>query len=328
MTGGGNSLKYALISDIHGNYPALKAVMDDANTRGTNQFLFLGDYVAELPYPNECVNLIRSLSNAAIIRGNKEDYLTNLAKEDQSTWVSEQFAPMYWNVNELTDDNLNYLIGLPSEAYIEDKHGYLLYLQHSCPSLLGRNPWLAAFHSSTYPAGADGIPMYHDEYLKFSRNELKSYPAIHKQLFEKPKRISIFGHNHIQWHMSANNSLLINPGSCGLPCDGNPHAAYSILTTSPEGFHVAEYRVDYDIPGTIDTLFASTLFQKAEIWSRIACHEIMDGKDYISPFLSYVQNNYWHDKPFPADNAAWRSAAGTFNLIRQEVPLLRRGNEL
>lgn len=308
-------MKYALISDIHGNFPALKAVINDANAHGVDRLLFLGDYVEDLPFPNECVNMIRSLSNATIIRGNKEDYLTNLAKENRDTWVSEQFAPMYWNVNELIEDNFNYLIGLPAEAHIEDDNGYTIYLRHSCPLLFGKNPRIDVFHSSTYPTCAVGLPMQHDDYLKYSHGELKRYPSIYNQLFEKQKRISAFGHNHVQWHMNANNSLLVNPGSCGVPCDRNPRATYSILTTSPDGFQVEECRVDYDIPATIDALFASTLFQKAEIWSRVFRYELTDGRDYISEFLHYVQDNYWRDKPFPADNTAWRAAADTFDLI-------------
>ena len=42
-------MKYALISDIHGNLPALQATMADAKRRGVDCFVFLGDYIGELP---------------------------------------------------------------------------------------------------------------------------------------------------------------------------------------------------------------------------------------------------------------------------------------
>lgn len=262
-------MKYALISDIHGNYPALKAVVEDARAQNADHFLFLGDYVEDLPYPNECVDFIRSLSNATIIRGNKEDYLYNLSKENRQDWIHEQYAPLYWNVKELTEENLSYLINLPAKAQISDDSGYSILLNHSCPSLFGYNPRIDAFHSSTYPTHDDGKPLSHQEHLKFSRKELQRFPMISKELFKKQNTINVFGHNHMQWHMQQKNSLLVNPGSCGVPCDHNPKASYTILVVSRNGVEVLERRVLYDINRTIQELFASSLFKEAEIWCRI-----------------------------------------------------------
>jgi len=43
---------YAVISDIHGNYPAMKAVITDAKAREANAFLLLGDYIRDFPFAN------------------------------------------------------------------------------------------------------------------------------------------------------------------------------------------------------------------------------------------------------------------------------------
>lgn len=53
-------MKYALISDIHGNLPALKAVINDARENKVDHFIFLGDYCIGLGYPNEVVDCIRT----------------------------------------------------------------------------------------------------------------------------------------------------------------------------------------------------------------------------------------------------------------------------
>ena len=55
-------MKTAIISDIHGNYPALRSVLDDARTHGAEQFVFVGDYIFDLPYPNEVTHLLPSLT--------------------------------------------------------------------------------------------------------------------------------------------------------------------------------------------------------------------------------------------------------------------------
>jgi len=55
-------MKYALISDIHGNIDALKAVLADAKRNNVQHYIFLGDYCIGLAYPNEVLNCIRAIS--------------------------------------------------------------------------------------------------------------------------------------------------------------------------------------------------------------------------------------------------------------------------
>ena len=75
---GDKTMKFAIISDIHGNYPALKAVLEDAKLKGAERFLFAGDYCLSGPWPNECMAEIRAIEDKYIIRGNEEKYLENL----------------------------------------------------------------------------------------------------------------------------------------------------------------------------------------------------------------------------------------------------------
>lgn len=60
-------MKYAIISDIHGNMPALKLVLEDARKQGADAFLFAGDYCVSAPWFNEVVACMRSLTNARFI---------------------------------------------------------------------------------------------------------------------------------------------------------------------------------------------------------------------------------------------------------------------
>ena len=52
--------RFAVISDIHGNLPALNAVLDDAKKRGINEFIFAGDYCLSGPFPDECIATLMS----------------------------------------------------------------------------------------------------------------------------------------------------------------------------------------------------------------------------------------------------------------------------
>ena len=70
-------MNIAVLSDIHGNYVALQAVIDYAINQGADTFVFLGDYVGELAYPQKTMEMLYSLREkykCFFIRGNKEDY--------------------------------------------------------------------------------------------------------------------------------------------------------------------------------------------------------------------------------------------------------------
>ena len=69
-------MKYAVLSDIHGNATALKAVLEDVKNKGIVDFIIAGDYCLSGPYPDECISIIRNLKYANIIRGNEEQSLT------------------------------------------------------------------------------------------------------------------------------------------------------------------------------------------------------------------------------------------------------------
>ena len=74
-------MKYAVISDVHGNMDALEAVLADARKQGAEGYLFAGDYCLSLPYPEEVINTIRKIENAVIIRGNEEQYIERMRGE-------------------------------------------------------------------------------------------------------------------------------------------------------------------------------------------------------------------------------------------------------
>ena len=67
-------VKVAIISDIHGNSIALKEVLKDARENGVNEYIFSGDLVNDLPFGNETLEIVKSISKD-VLKGNKEQYL-------------------------------------------------------------------------------------------------------------------------------------------------------------------------------------------------------------------------------------------------------------
>ena len=310
-------MKYALIADIHGNLPALEAVMADANRQSVDHFIFLGDYIEDLPWPNEVTELIRSMKNATVIRGNKEDYLENLRHEDRGSWVSEQFAPIYWNCQELTLSNYDYLTTLPGNAVIVAPNGEKIYLSHSS-TIFFRNPRIEPMHSSHYLRKMLESPLSQAEYLEYARQAVSNRPDAMSEITQCPKGIHAFGHNHLQWHMENDGVFHINPGSCGLPLGFSSDAPYTILEPTANTWNITECHVDYDVEATIDKLEKSTLYEQAEIWSRVMIHQLRDGRDYISFFLHHamaVAKKYDEYAVYPVSNEVWHEAAKSFEMI-------------
>jgi len=302
---GGISLTYALLSDIHGNLPALQAVVDDATAQGADRLLLLGDYYGDvpwLPWPNETVGVIRSLDNAVAIRGNKEAALAALFDQNQSGWTYEQFAPLYWNYRALTPDNLNWLTALPETAQIENIH-----VEHRM-KLFFRKPIIEAFHSHKFPEHGDGTPFSHTEYLAHARKALHENAAAMSEIAAMPGGVYAFGHNHLQFHTQIGDKLFVNPGSCGSPMDRDARAPYTLLERTKDGWAVDERRVEYDVEAVIA---AAEACAQSGVWRKIAVSSLRYAKESLNPLFVLIEKTAearGYDKR-PVGNEIWREAA-------------------
>lgn len=304
-------MKYAIISDIHGNMPALQAVIDDANNNLVDEYIFTGDYYGDLPYPNEVVNTIRGIKKSHVIRGNKEGYLLDLLNSEQSEWLHEQLAPIYWNYRELDNDNLKYLISLPEDIKIVTPVGnHTIHLFHAS-SYLFKSSNMRLLSSSKYAEKMNQKGFSHDEYLSYVSNILSSDDKITGILDGFDTDVHIFGHSHIQWHTVINNKVIINPGSCGLPLDFDNRAAYTILEVDGSTIGIQEKRIPYNIDDTIHYAMNSGLNNNARIWCRIVFDELLSAKDEITFFFRHVEATAVsrNDNERPYSSATWNAAA-------------------
>lgn len=89
-------MRYAVISDVHGNMDALEAVLADARKQGAEGYLFAGDYCLSLPYPEEVIDRIRKIENAVLIRGNEEQYIERMRGEREECWAGGQMHISCW----------------------------------------------------------------------------------------------------------------------------------------------------------------------------------------------------------------------------------------
>lgn len=282
-------MKYAVISDIHGNAIALSAVLKDAEEQGADAAIFVGDYAISLPFPNEIAEILRGMGNTHIVRGNEESYLRALERQDPSSWKDAQLQAVYWCYNTLTAENRRYLTSLPKLLRFSDG-GTPITVTHSSEDLLG-DVERAEFSSAKTATRYLNRPFTHERLLRDIRTYLDGSPAFHEKRGALSDGVYIFGHTHVQWHAQFGNTFFINPGSCGLALDcADAGAPYVLLTVASGKIAVDERRVPYDVELTIRALHSSELGRQAAVWSKITESQLRTCREHAHFFLKHAEH--------------------------------------
>ena len=274
-------MKYAIISDVHGNLPALKLVLDDAQKNGADGFLLAGDYCISAPWANEAVSCLRLLPNARFICGNEEHYLHIPDGNDG------QFAVSRWAANSLQPEHTAWLDALPERLDWECE-GVQLHMAHSSERFIGD----AEFRDFR----ADLIPLRYPGKVsaKIIRNDIRASLTgnedFQQRLSALPKGVYIFGHTHCQWHARFGDHLFINPGSCGNPLDcGDFGAPYTLLTIENGACTVEERRVPYDVEELIESVKRTEQYKAARVWSEVIFAEWRSRRERVTYFLIHME---------------------------------------
>ena len=195
----------ALLYDVHGNLPALEVVLEDARQAGADRFLLGGDYALFGPFPRETVAWLREL-DAVWIRGNGERWTATPAGAPDDEVVQSAITASREALGESLVGDLAAL----GETAVD---GGTLYCHASPRSDV----------ESFLPQPAD--------------DESELLAGV------EANRI-VFGHTHLPFACAnAEGFELVNPGSVGLPFDGDTRAAYAIVGDDGE---IEHRRVPYD----------------------------------------------------------------------------------
>ncbi len=201
---------YAIISDVHANFEALHAVLDNLEKESFDALLFLGDSVGYGPDPNECIDLLRAHTNI-VLAGNHDWAVIGLTETGYFNPYAK--AAIEWTIGVLTDKNKNFLKNLRLTETLEDDG---IYLVHSTP----KEPEQWHYLSHEYDARINFN--YFEEKLCFVGHS--HIPFI---VEKTPSGKIRFLYDYVE--IEDKNRYIINAGSVGQPRDGNPDAAYVLL---------------------------------------------------------------------------------------------------
>jgi len=223
-------MRFLVLSDMHGNWAALEAVLSAYPPGSYDRVLVLGDLVGYGARPNEVVDAVRGLPNGTlVIRGNHDKVASGIESDDGFNPAARLAA--LWTSQTLAAEQLEYVRQLP-QGPAEAGEGIIV---------------------------CHGTPHDEDAYVLSMEEALQCFVGTEA-------RVILFGHTHVscafsmdqeqiemRWGMSdgdevtldPDNRYLINPGSVGQPRDGDPRA--SCLTLDTERQLATWHRLDYPI---------------------------------------------------------------------------------
>ena len=283
--------KIAVISDIHGNLPALNAVLEDSESRGISEFAFAGDYCLSGPFPDECVAALMSPEHTHIVRGNEEKYLENLVGKDQSGWTDGQMQVTYWAFRKLSQEHLRFLAALPRTLGFR-VNGVNIRLSHESSTWIGDCEF-RLIGPDVLAKRYEGTDVTPEQYRRDVRRLFRDDPGFQDALRTLEEGVYLFGHSHVQWNWQdrGRNIFLVNPGSCGLPLDFiHGSVPYSVLSVSESGaVSIEEVRVPFDKQRYSGILRNSEQFREANVWTKVITKEWLKTREHMSFFLEFVE---------------------------------------
>lgn len=221
-------MKLLIISDIHGNIEALRAVEKAAGA--VDKILFLGDVLDYGPRPKECIQWLKE-REGIFLNGNHDHAVVNhtdcrcgAAFKEYSVLTREYM----WKI--LEDSDYEFFRELfPCRA--ENIDGIEIFAAHASPS---------------------------DPFYKYLRPDSET-SVLEDEVRDLDVKMVFLGHTHFPMNKTALGVSIINPGSVGQPRDGIPQAAYAVWNDGDVSLH----RVEYDFEKTCAGLRESPLPQHA-----------------------------------------------------------------
>jgi len=220
-------LRYAILSDIHGNIWALDAVIKDAEKRNVDTYINLGDILYGPLELSATWELCKHLG-ALTISGNQDREIVEARQHVEKTTQMQRVLA------KTTPEILNALEGLPATRIVDNQ----IFVCHGTPGNDAK--YLLEDISS-------GIP------------RIKTSDEISNETASIPQKIILCGHSHLPNIVTLDSGqIIINPGSVGLPAYEDdapvlhrmetyaPHASYAILETDAEAMKAEFFRIGYN----------------------------------------------------------------------------------
>lgn len=289
--------RIAVLADIHGNLPALEAVVADVARQAVDEVVVAGDLVGRGPQGSAVVRRVAGLGWASV-RGNHEDYLLDIrAGRVPSGWGGDPaWAGARWMAQELGDDDAAFIAALPLQRVAATAAA--VRIVHGTPA-----------------SNREGIGPWTDD------------ATLARILAGVAEPVLVCAHTHRPLVRALGPRLVVNSGSVGLPFNGDVRAQYVVLSDDGpagrdgSGWRAEHRSVDYD-RGALRRVYRESGFLEAGgVTSALLAIELETARSVLVPYLAYVEDrgeapgwpSVW---AFLAD-AGWLDAAAAAGIRRE-----------
>lgn len=272
--------KLAIIADIHGNLPALEAVMADLKQQTPDQVLINGDLVGRGPQSREVLDTIAG-HDWPVIQGNHEAFWVDCDQgKTPDDWMDNGWwGPIQWGMDSLNRTWFDWMTALPTEYIIDIPGAPQIQLVHGSPRRL---------NEGLYTHDPDAVVL--------------------DALGGTPYPIVIGAHTHIPMDRHVPPYWVLNTGSVGAPFNGDIAAQYLMLTWNGQMWEAARRRVEYDRAPLLQYWHDSGYWDTG-VAAQVFAHEV-----------ETATFHFWHYVRYCKAHALPLNDAANFQRYLKEAP--------
>lgn len=275
----GQYMKLAVISDLHGNYYALREVMAFLRGQKIDGIIGLGDFVTDGPFPQRMMEALREMQKefpCYLVRGNREEYLLENLRQPQNWKAGSSTSGLLdYTFRNLTAQDLEFFAQLPTDGVLIGKQDG----NHLVPVFVPQEEITPdTCRTSLFPA----LRLCHG-----APGEIRGNFGLHPELLlprleHLDASLLLGGHSHKQEQKEHAGKTYLNPGSLGLALDGvGGHAHFAILTLENNVWQTELFQLPYDLEGYLAEFDRAGLETHGSVLARSLKRTLTCGVNYF-----------------------------------------------
>jgi predicted phosphodiesterase len=252
----------ALVSDVHGNLPALEAIVADIRRWRPDTVFVLGDMINGACWSGLVLDLLADLGWPMLL-GNHDDAVLQLGSERMEPRYADHrnYATLWWTRYNLLPRHLDALEGLPLERLLVVPDAPPIRLLHGLPG-----DFFHGVRPDTPESWAAG------------------------KLASVAERTVAGGHTHVAMERRIGERLVLNSGSVGIPYDGDLRAGYLRLLGGPGGWRSETRRLPYDLGAVEQGFTDSGLVAEGGVMARMVLRSILTGLPWVADYAWWLRS--------------------------------------
>lgn len=271
-------MRIAFLADIHGNLPALEAVIADLKIQAPDQVVLVGDQINRCPWTNEVLDLLAELGWPAIY-GNHEYIIARIRTPENFYPFTDplRYPTLWWTHSQLTPQHLAALYHLPAELTLTFPNLPSIYVTHGLPGNCYRG----------------FLPEDSDAQLTQILEPVKTKYIVsahtHRPLDRTVPFVAAVKSNGVDARDAKTTvRRILNPGSVGLPYNGDVRAQYLLLEAQAGDWQPRFRQIDYDMDRLVKEFEASPMRQAVGPEIELHLRTALTGLPWSSDFSFWL----------------------------------------